>query len=51
MLPKMNAILYLLVNSIDEEEARQEYKSRIAEIEEGYLAIEVPIHTKSGKLK
>lgn len=51
MLPKVNQILYLQVNSIDEEEARQEFKSRIAEVTDEYIAMEVPIHTKNGRLK
>jgi c-di-GMP-binding flagellar brake protein YcgR len=51
MEPKVNEFLYMQVNSIDEEEARQEYKSRIAEVHQQYIAIEVPLHVKTGKLK
>ncbi|WP_127585310.1 flagellar brake protein [Paenibacillus koleovorans] len=51
MLPKVNSVLYLQVNSIDEEEAKQEYKARIADVNANYISMEVPIHTKTGKLK
>ena len=39
------------VNSIDEAEASQEYKSRIADISEGQMAIEIPINEKTGRFK
>ncbi|MDF2658695.1 MAG: glycosyl transferase [Paenibacillus sp.] len=51
MLPKVNQILYLQVNSIDPEEAMQEYKSRIADMTPNYISLEVPIHATTGKLK
>ncbi|TVY11588.1 flagellar brake protein [Paenibacillus cremeus] len=51
MLPKVNQILYIQVNSIDEEEARQESKSRIADITDTYISMEIPINEKSGRLK
>ncbi|WP_159882962.1 flagellar brake protein [Paenibacillus puerhi] len=51
MLPKVNTILHIQVNSIDEEEARQEYKSRIADITDDHISMEVPIHETSGRLK
>lgn len=51
MLPKVNQILYIQVNSIDPEEAMQEYKSRIADMTPSYISLEVPIHVKTGKLK
>lgn len=51
LLPKVNQILYLQVNSIDEEEARQEYKARIAEVQDAYIAMEIPLHVTSGRLK
>lgn len=51
MLPKVNQILYMQVNSIDPEEASQEFKSRIADIGPNYISIEVPIHVGTGQLK
>lgn len=51
MLPKSNQILYIQVNSIDEEESRQEFKSRISDIHEHYITMEVPISDKTGRLK
>ncbi|GAA3405261.1 flagellar brake protein [Paenibacillus hodogayensis] len=51
MLPKVNQILYMQVNSVDPEEAQQEYKSRIADINENYMSLEVPLHVGTGKLK
>lgn len=51
LLPKVNQILYMQVNSIDPEEAQQEYKSRIADLNETYMSLEVPIHVETGKIK
>jgi c-di-GMP-binding flagellar brake protein YcgR len=39
------------VNSIDEDEANQEYKSRIADVSDTTISMEIPIHEKTGKLK
>lgn len=51
MLPKVNQVLHMQLNSIDEEEAQQEYKSRIADITDLHIMMEVPINEKTGKLK
>ncbi|TDF99322.1 flagellar brake protein [Paenibacillus piri] len=51
MLPTVNQILYIQVNSIDEEEAKQEHKSRIADVNQGYISMEVPLNEKTGRLK
>ncbi|MFB6362530.1 flagellar brake protein [Paenibacillus elgii] len=51
MLPKVNQMLFIQINSIDDEEARQEYKSRIADVSDTYISMEVPMNDKSGKLK
>ncbi|KPV55489.1 glycosyl transferase [Paenibacillus sp. A3] len=51
MLPKVNQTLFIQINSIDEEEAKQEYKSRIADISDAYISMEIPMNDKSGKLK
>jgi c-di-GMP-binding flagellar brake protein YcgR len=51
LLPKVNQILHIQINSIDEEEARQEYKSRIADINDSTIFMEIPINEKTGRLK
>ncbi|MCS7462443.1 flagellar brake domain-containing protein [Paenibacillus doosanensis] len=51
MLPKVNQILHIQINSIDEEEAKQEYKSRIADIKDRVISMEVPINEHTGRLK
>ncbi len=51
LLPKINQILHLQVNSIDEEESKIEYKARIADITEESIIMEVPLNEKSGSLK
>jgi c-di-GMP-binding flagellar brake protein YcgR len=49
--PKVNQILFLQIRSNDDEEALQQYKSRIAEVYKEYLSIEIPLNEKTGKLK
>jgi c-di-GMP-binding flagellar brake protein YcgR len=51
LLPKVNQILHIQINSIDEEEAKQEYKSRIADLRDNYISMEIPINEKTGRLK
>lgn len=51
MLPKVNQILHMQINSIDEEEAKIEYKSRIADVSESAIVMEVPLNEKTGRLK
>ncbi|UJF31161.1 flagellar brake protein [Paenibacillus hexagrammi] len=51
MLPKVNQILHMQINSIDEEESKIEYKSRIADITDTAIVIEVPLNEKTGRLK
>jgi c-di-GMP-binding flagellar brake protein YcgR len=51
LLPKVNQILYMQVNSIDEEEAKIEYKSRIADVTDEAIVMEVPLNERSGRLK
>ncbi|OGX68230.1 MAG: glycosyl transferase [Paenibacillus sp. RIFOXYA1_FULL_44_5] len=48
---KINDLLYIQIISADESENNQEYKSRIAEVGEQILSIEIPIHMKTGRLK
>lgn len=51
LLPTINQQLFIQVASMDEEESQHEYKSRISDIRDAYIAIEVPISVKTGKLK
>ncbi|WP_082615179.1 flagellar brake protein [Paenibacillus sp. Soil787] len=51
MLPNVNQILHMHVNSIDDEESKIEYKSRIADVTDSVIAIEVPLNEKTGRLK
>ncbi len=51
MLPIVNQVLYMQVASMDEEESNEVHKSRIAEVRPEYIAMEIPINVKTGKLK
>lgn len=51
MLPKVNQMLYYQIASSDESEAALQYRSRIADEEEGSLLIEYPLSEKTGRLK
>jgi len=51
LLPKVNQTLYLQVASSDEEETKIEYKSRIADLDEDRMLIEIPLNEKTGKFK
>ncbi|MFM9326976.1 flagellar brake protein [Paenibacillus mesotrionivorans] len=51
MLPKINQVLHIQINSIDEDESMQEYKSRISDITADYMEIEVPMNERTGRLK
>ncbi|WP_268240145.1 flagellar brake protein [Paenibacillus marchantiophytorum] len=51
LLPKVNQILHMNMNSIDDEESRIEYKARIADVTDTALVIEIPLNEKTGRLK
>ncbi len=51
MDPKINQQLFIQIESVDEEEAEQQYKSRIANMDQNTFRIEVPINEKTGRLK
>jgi c-di-GMP-binding flagellar brake protein YcgR len=51
LLPKVSQILHLQVNSIDEVDAKIEYKARIADVTEDSIMMEIPIDERSGRLK
>ncbi|WP_068775375.1 flagellar brake protein [Paenibacillus sp. FJAT-26967] len=50
-LMKVNQLLHLQVNTIDEEEAKQEYKARISDVRADTILIEVPMNERTGRLK
>lgn len=51
MLPKVNQNLFIQVASLDEEEAQEEHKARIADASSDFIAIEIPLSVKTGRLK
>jgi len=51
LLPIINQQLFIQVASMDEVESQHEYKSRISDMNESYIAMEVPLSVKTGKLK
>lgn len=51
MLPTISQLLYMQLKTIDDKEARKEYKSRIADMNEDELAIELPLSEETGRLK
>ncbi|WP_110932470.1 flagellar brake protein [Paenibacillus bouchesdurhonensis] len=51
MFPSVNDLLYIQVASADSKEVDKEYKSRIADVEDDTLLIEIPIESGSGRMK
>ncbi len=51
LLPKVNDLVYIQVASADNKEADKECKSRIADVEEDFFLIEMPIEIGSGRIK
>jgi c-di-GMP-binding flagellar brake protein YcgR len=51
VLPNINQNLFIQIAAMDEEESQEVYKTRIADINEAYIALEVPISVKTGQLK
>lgn len=51
MYPKINEVLFIQVDTGDEKEAKRMYKSRISEIDEDSIYMEVPIEEGTGRLK
>lgn len=51
MYPKINEHLYIQVASSDAAEAENEYRSRIADIEDDALLIEIPMQIGKARLK
>lgn len=51
MYPKINDILYIQLDTGDEKEAKILYKSRISDIDDESIHMEVPLEEGTGKLK
>ncbi|MEF2964377.1 flagellar brake domain-containing protein [Paenibacillus sp. M1] len=51
MLPKINDLVFIQVASADKKETEKECKSRIADDEEDFYLIEIPIEVGSGRMK
>ncbi|MGF7050013.1 c-di-GMP-binding flagellar brake protein YcgR [Paenibacillus sp. DS2015] len=51
MLPKINDILFIRLDSANEKESKNEYKSRITEMEDNTILIEIPMQENNGHLK
>ncbi|WP_018755289.1 flagellar brake protein [Paenibacillus terrigena] len=51
MLPRVSDLVYIQVASTDEQEANHEYKSRIVEMDETNLFIEIPLDERTGRYK
>lgn len=51
MLPKINDLLFIRVDSAEEKESIKEYKSRISEMEDDSILIEIPMQESNGHLK
>jgi len=49
MLPKINQILYIKINPIDGGESVEEYKTRIADITDDTIFIEIPVEVNTGR--
>lgn len=51
MYPKVNEVLYIQIDTGDEKEASHVYKSRISEIHDDFIYMEVPLQESTGRLK
>jgi c-di-GMP-binding flagellar brake protein YcgR len=51
LLPKVNDLLYIQVAATEENNADKECKSRIADVQDDFMLIEVPIEIGSGRVK
>ncbi|WP_200901461.1 flagellar brake protein [Paenibacillus sp. DMB20] len=51
MFPKINDVLFIQVDTGDDKEAKTVYKSRIAEMDDESIYMEVPLHEGTGRLK
>lgn len=51
LLPKINDLVYIQVASVNKKEEEKECKSRIADVEDDYYLIEMPIEIGTGRIK
>ncbi|MDO7905094.1 PilZ domain-containing protein [Paenibacillus sp. JX-17] len=51
MYPKVNEMLYLQLASAETQEPKEEFKSRVAEMKEDSLLIEIPFSQENGRQK
>ena len=51
MQPNINDMLYIKIATEDWEEAQQEYKAKIVDVQDPYIVMEAPANIESGKLK
>lgn len=51
MFPKINDLLFIQIDSTDEKEAKPVYKSRVSEMDDDQIYIEVPLDESSGRPK
>lgn len=51
LFPKINDLLFIQIDSTDEKEAKPVYKSRVSEMDDQNIYIEVPLDENSGRLK
>ena len=48
---KINQTLFLQVASLDEEESKKQYKTRVADVSDENIAVELPLDEKTGRFK
>lgn len=51
MLPAINDTVFFHIESFDEYEAKSQYKSRISDMDEEMLYIEIPLNIETGRFK
>ncbi|GAB2692557.1 flagellar brake protein [Paenibacillus thermoaerophilus] len=51
MLPRINQMLYMTVQTIDPEMEAEEFKARICDVRDNNIYIEVPISTRTGQVR
>ncbi|MCF6093518.1 flagellar brake domain-containing protein [Microaerobacter geothermalis] len=51
MYPTINQMLFFQILTTDEEEVKKEYKARVADRNEHYIATEIPLEVTTGRMK
>ncbi|WP_047152649.1 flagellar brake protein [Aneurinibacillus tyrosinisolvens] len=49
MMPKIGSIVYMQLRTADETESKKMYKSRVADMDEQHIVIEIPTEQNTGK--